>query len=195
MAGKTNNTDHKILIAAIQIIQDKGESGISLRRLASVIGVTTGAFYKHYANKDQLFRAITKEISHQVTEEARVALMEVQNAKEKLLVLADVLLTWFQKQPNLMNFMFFNPMAQRTITESETDFELLNMTMDLINGLVEGSQSTVESQRLFIQIWSFIQGYGLLLKNKVVDYDRELLETTLDEYLEGTNYGTSCNRL
>lgn len=46
MAGKTNDTNQRILVAALQIVQNEGENAISLRRLASIVGVTTGAFYK-----------------------------------------------------------------------------------------------------------------------------------------------------
>ena len=54
MVGKINDTDQRILSAAIQLIHDEGENSISLRRLATMVGVTTGAFYKHYASKEQL---------------------------------------------------------------------------------------------------------------------------------------------
>lgn len=183
MAGKTNDTNQKILAMAIQMIQDGGENAISLRRLASTLGVTTGAFYKHYANKEQLFSVVTKEISHKISVRAQEVLTEVNDPKEKLLALADVLLIQFQKQPELMNFMFFNPTAQQSFTKHNADFELFNLTTRLIGEILAESQSSNNPQNLFIQIWSFILGYGILLRNKSVIYDKQLIVGTLNDYL------------
>lgn len=185
MSGTTNDTDQRILTASIQIIRDKGEEAISLRHLASTVGVTTGAFYKHYANKEQLFLAMTKELSHQISEQARTALTTVTRPEKKLLSLADILLVQFQTQPNLMNFLFFNPTAQRDFMQSKTNFELLDMTTGLIDEILKERHSDIDPQNLFIQIWSFIQGYGLLIRNKIVTYDKKLVSITLDNYLGG----------
>ena len=177
MVGKINDTDQRILSAAIQLIHDEGENSISLRRLATMVGVTTGAFYKHYASKEQLLLAVTQKISHQISKQARTTLKKVNGPEEELLALADVLLIQFQTQPNLMNFLFFNPTAQwQKLMKPKTDFELLDLTYGLIDEILTKRQSGIDPQRLFIQIWSFIQGYGLLIKNKIVSYDKGRLQ-------------------
>lgn len=188
MTGKTNDTNQKILTAAIQVIENQGEAALSLRQVANDLGVTTGAFYKHYANKSELLETVTKEVSHQVAEEVRGTLLTVKDPRKRLLALAEILLSKFQEHPNLMNFLFFNPIAQQTIQQSNGEYELLNITHQLIEQLLMTSNEVIDHQVFFIQIWSFIQGYGLLLKNKVVLYDRQLVETTLDAlFTRGNN--------
>ena len=140
----------------------------------------------HYASKEQLLLAVTQKISHQISKQARTTLKKVNGPEEELLALADVLLIQFQTQPNLMNFLFFNPTAQwQKLMKPKTDFELLDLTYGLIDEILTKRQSGIDPQRLFIQIWSFIQGYGLLIKNKIVSYDKGLVSITLNDYLGG----------
>ena len=52
MAGKTNDTEDRIIAATIATITKRSSAAISLRQLAQHVGLTTGAFYKHFASKD-----------------------------------------------------------------------------------------------------------------------------------------------
>lgn len=52
----------------------------------------------------------------------------------------------------------------------------------LVNEL--NPKKNVSNQELFIQIWSFIQGYAALVNNKIVEYDEDLVKRTLDEFLQ-----------
>jgi AcrR family transcriptional regulator len=44
--------------AAREVFDREGEAGLSMRRIASVAGVTPMAIYKHYADKDALLNAL-----------------------------------------------------------------------------------------------------------------------------------------
>ncbi|VDG25546.1 TetR/AcrR family transcriptional regulator [Lactiplantibacillus mudanjiangensis] len=185
MAGKTNQTDQHIIEQAIEQISSGNFDTLSLRKLAKALGLTTGAFYKHFSNKDALLKAVTIELSKRVTKRAEVALNNVTTAKAQLLKLAEVLLTLFADEPDLMNFMFFNPVAQTALTSNQSEFKLLMLTNELIERVRQETGSDVSADVLFVQIWSFIQGYGILIKNKLVIFDPKLLSDTLDEYLGG----------
>ena len=47
--------------AARKIIIKDGVTGINIRRLAKILGVTTGAFYWHYSNMEQLYESIRQD--------------------------------------------------------------------------------------------------------------------------------------
>ena len=58
-AGRARSADRQAQIAqtTLRLIAKHGLSGVSLARIASVIGVTDAALYKHYASKDDILIA------------------------------------------------------------------------------------------------------------------------------------------
>jgi AcrR family transcriptional regulator len=51
-------TKLRIFHAARTLFEQKGEAGLSMRRIAAAIGLTPMAIYKHYADKDALLNAL-----------------------------------------------------------------------------------------------------------------------------------------
>lgn len=60
MEEKETGTQERILAAAKAEFLEKGFSGASLRKIVKTAGVTTGAFYGYYSNKEALFSALTE---------------------------------------------------------------------------------------------------------------------------------------
>lgn len=56
-----NQKKQRILDAAISVFIDKGFEEASMRDIASAAGLTTGAIYHHFKNKDELFYHAVKE--------------------------------------------------------------------------------------------------------------------------------------
>ncbi len=61
MANDEALTREKILAAARAEFLDKGFRDASLRSIVKAAGVSTGSFYWHYENKEQLFEAVVGE--------------------------------------------------------------------------------------------------------------------------------------
>lgn len=64
----TNNTQNKkkkhLLESAIRVFANKGFDDASMREIAAEAGLTTGAIYHHYKNKDDLFYDAVKEAAY-----------------------------------------------------------------------------------------------------------------------------------
>ena len=84
--------------------------------------------------------------------------------------------------PNQMDFLFYQ-LSALDLYSIANQYPFLNKVKNLITNL--NSSTTLSDQDLFIQIWSFIQGYVLLIKNKITRYDAQLVEYTLDQLLKG----------
>lgn len=61
MAVKDHSLDDKIIKAAWDEFMEKGFQNGSLHKIADRAGITTGALYTRYKNKDDLFYSLTKE--------------------------------------------------------------------------------------------------------------------------------------
>jgi AcrR family transcriptional regulator len=52
--GKQLTTKEKIGRAAIALMAERGPDGVSMREIATVVGVSEAALYRHFANKNEL---------------------------------------------------------------------------------------------------------------------------------------------
>ncbi len=59
---KAANTRNSILDAAEDVFNNKGYSQISLNEIAQIAGVTRGAVYWHFKNKEDLFNAMCERV-------------------------------------------------------------------------------------------------------------------------------------
>jgi AcrR family transcriptional regulator len=60
------NTITNILKSAGTEFLRNGYAGASLRKIAAAAGLTTGALYRHYANKESLYRALVEPVYHEI---------------------------------------------------------------------------------------------------------------------------------
>jgi len=60
-ANEQNKKKQRILEAAISVFIENGFEETSMRQIASAAGLTTGAIYHHFKNKDELFYYAVKE--------------------------------------------------------------------------------------------------------------------------------------
>ena len=61
---KTQDKKQRIINAAIKVISNKGIEKTSVREIAAAAGLTTGAIYYYYENKEALFQDIVNESIH-----------------------------------------------------------------------------------------------------------------------------------
>ncbi|MDR2403473.1 MAG: TetR/AcrR family transcriptional regulator [Spirochaetaceae bacterium] len=60
------NTIEKILKSAGAEFLRNGYAGASLRKIAAAAGLTTGALYRHYADKESLYRALVEPVYREI---------------------------------------------------------------------------------------------------------------------------------
>ena len=66
--GREPATQEKILAAATAEFLRKGFRGASLRQIVKNVGVTTGAFYRYYGSKEELFDALVLPHARRIME-------------------------------------------------------------------------------------------------------------------------------
>ena len=52
------NTKENILTAALHLFAQNGYEAVAVSEIASALGITKGALYKHYASKREIFDSI-----------------------------------------------------------------------------------------------------------------------------------------
>lgn len=175
-----NETQAKIIQATIAWIKTGDYQALSMRKLAAKIGMTTGAIYKAFPNKEALLHQVLMQLSQQLA--TQLLASTTGTARERLLGLARRLCQLSQEETKLVNFLFFNPSLQSFYQDPNQDFAFYNRVLDLAHQVNQGG---LTDQQFFTQIWAFIQGYALLIVKGATKYDESLVTRTLDALIGG----------
>jgi AcrR family transcriptional regulator len=73
-----------------------GYNGVSMRDLASAVGVTPAALYYHFKNKDELYTQAISRVFEQKTSAAKAVMRDEQEPSEKL----ETFIAWFVRTLN-----------------------------------------------------------------------------------------------
>ena len=107
MAESSAETRNKILESAKKEFLDKGFVNASLRTIAANAGVTTGAMYRHFKDKDALFCALVDDAI--ATSTKTVMLAEVSNHLDLDNIVSKEHFAEESRQTNeLLNYIFDN---------------------------------------------------------------------------------------
>ena len=71
MEIKEKNTKEKILEEALKLFAQAGYMGTSMNEIASRLGVTKAALYKHYSSKQEILDSIVERMNQMDTERAK----------------------------------------------------------------------------------------------------------------------------
>lgn len=67
---KQKDTKKLILDTALDLFSKYGYDGVGLRDIAHIVGIRESSIYKHFANKQDLFDKLVKQMSEEYTENA-----------------------------------------------------------------------------------------------------------------------------
>ena len=102
------NLRQALIDAGVRIINESGEEGLSLRKVAASCGVTHAAPYAHFKDKDELINAIKASVNEQFMEELRQAAAGGQDAEKALINMGRSYVSFFARNPDYFRFLFGN---------------------------------------------------------------------------------------
>jgi len=188
MDNRKTDTKERTISFVIDEISERGYASISLREIAKKQGISAAALYRHFQGKDDLLNTVLIRVSHVVYEFYQAERDKMGNsisAKHNLFLFGKTILQMFESKPLLMDFLFFSSYGikayQDLTTDVDTPYSFLKEYKELISRFAHENRVNVDTETLSIKLWAFIQGYSLLVTNKIVAYDDSLLESTLDD--------------
>lgn len=97
-----NNTKENILLSALKLFARDGYEAVSVNAIAGDIGITKGALYKHYKNKQDIFDTIITRMEQRDAEQAEAFSLPCDNIanmeKKYRLVTIDSLIDYSKAQ-------------------------------------------------------------------------------------------------
>jgi AcrR family transcriptional regulator len=103
-----------LIAEAIRILDDDGEAGLNLRRLAAGVGVTQPALYRHFAGKDALLDEIALRGMQAFVSRAREAQEGARDAYDALARFAEAYVRHAAENPGWFRLHFGRGLAERS---------------------------------------------------------------------------------
>jgi AcrR family transcriptional regulator len=118
--GRLGLTEAAIVGAALQIIEERGVDGLTMRLLSDRLGVALGATYRHVANKHNLLQLVAHVLYSQVDEAVGDTRDGLDRTRWLLITFRDV----FGRYPGMASYLadhlseFGSPELLKSMTEA-----------------------------------------------------------------------------
>jgi AcrR family transcriptional regulator len=144
------DTKQRILDAALEVFGEHGYRGASVDDVAAAAGVTKGAIYYYFTDKDDLARDLQHRLWDQLSQEALRVYDVDRSTVDNLLVCFEAFLTTIQGMPGARVFLrdaWFSPELDEA---GRNDHELaLGLVQDLVQqGIDRGELEALDPEAM-----------------------------------------------
>lgn len=187
MTSRTPLQRQAIVEAARDLVAAEGLDALSLRRLATILGVTAPALYAHVDNKEDLLRAVAADRFNELVARYEVAasspLGRVRSQSRAYIGLA-------RENPHLFQVMFLFPPDLGMGAALPDDLELpaatqaFNLAAQAVVDAVDAGELVTDDPLIVaLALWSAVHGVaGVLLLG--LELPEDLAERLIDEVID-----------
>lgn len=163
------------------LLNEEGIDGFSLRKVASMCGVSHNAPYKHFKDKDGLINGIIEE----VWKKFYIALLEAteiypSDPKLQMIEIGKAYVKFMVENPEYLKFMFLSDSAHPIRIEDNRFYGGKDSAFEVFKDSVERYFKEINLNKdLYIQktlmLWSMVHGIAILIVKKSIDYKGDYL--------------------
>lgn len=159
-------TTQRIAGAARRLLDKEGAEGVSMRRVATAVGITPMALYRHYPNRHGLLNALADAGFVELT--AKLAGLRLTGGVEQqLLKILDVFLDHAFDNPRLFELMFLT--KREGARQYPEDFRTrrsptANVSADVISRAMETGYLSKDD------VWEIVFDTGALIQGLIMLY-------------------------
>jgi AcrR family transcriptional regulator len=150
--------------AALQLVQEKGPKGFTLREVARRAGVSAAAPYRHFADKAQLLAAAATQGFVQLHDTLDATVAATNDLSEQVLAMARAYVRWAVSHPDYYQVMFGSELDKTESPEVLTAG--LRAFDDLLDTIVRCQQAKLlpagDPREIAGPIWSLLHGVSML---------------------------------
>jgi AcrR family transcriptional regulator len=155
MAYPKHLSSADILKTAVNMVEYGGADGLSLRAVASALGVKAPSLYRYFPHKETLEVAVAEEIFNFMLGEL-LAASESADPETRLRRLADAYLRFARERFPLYSFAVQSRLPEKY--GSKTGKAVWNFLLEAASGVSGQPDDTAAA----VAIWSFLHGYATL---------------------------------
>lgn len=195
------NIQERILKAALDIIIQEGFPALTMRRIASRIGMTAPNIYNYYTSKDELYISLVIKGFEMLHRELVSVYDAHENPVERGEALARAYIDFGMKHSSYYDIMFTyptpkyddyvgTPLEKLSEVEYRISMDIVTLALNAVKSLM-GEELAGDEQKVqmyFIAAWSMLHGMISLYNSKVVRYTMQdtdaMYEKLITEFLQ-----------
>ena len=133
------DTRRKIINAAADLILEEGLDATRISKIAKRAGLTDGALYRHFDNKDDLLAEVYLDIAKEIEGHARRFSQQEGTAEERFTGFLENLFGSFLKRPERL--VLFETLNRATSVYKEKKASTLKQTLSLLTKLLDEAKA------------------------------------------------------
>jgi AcrR family transcriptional regulator len=160
-------TEERIAETALKLLETGGEDGVSMRRVATAVGITPMAIYHHFADRKALLNFVVDREFTKYSESLQ-ATPRRGTYESQILTCMDAYIDYAFAHPRIFDYVFAEPRpGARRFPE---DFRArrsptLNPVADLLQKAIEaGYLKQDDVWELAMELWAHTHGYVALYR-------------------------------
>ncbi len=179
------NLREALLAEGMNLLEEAGEGGFSLRELARRVGVTANAVYRHFANKEALLMGLAAQgFALFSANQMRTWQQTEGDVDERFLATGGSYVRFARQHPALFRLMFGRFAAEHRSAEldaaSRTAFATLQQGVAVAVGLPAESRPAMLAA---YSAWAVVHGFSHLILDGQLDDETEELEAVVEASL------------
>jgi AcrR family transcriptional regulator len=150
--------------AAIELLQESGETELSLRAVARRAGVSPAAPYRHYADREALVSAVAA-VGYRELAERLVAAHPSPSTPEQLAGVAIAYVQFALQRPALFRIMFAEPCDR----DNDERVAATAALAQYVRAIVERTFPHADPDALATAVWALVHGLAFLYLDGKLD--------------------------
>lgn len=181
-----------IIQTARQMIEERGVDGVSLRGLASELGVKAPSLYRYVANKEALLRAVNEETSAAIVRALFDAMPPDAMLETRLKTIAFAYRRFAHENPAAYELLFTNRVGELRPDEATQEESVLPLQALFAEwGTEENALAALRGAWAFLHGWVMLEIAGQFRRGGDLD---EHFGVAFQAYLEGCRGSTIPER-
>jgi AcrR family transcriptional regulator len=174
MAFPSRTSAEAIKAAAIDLLEEEGETALTLRRIAGVLGITPNALYRYFRSRDVLIAAVADEVARRLLAAVNQALdglgtAPAPDARTRIKTLMQVYANFADTHPELyQTFATDRSNAEIGLPRPLGYEELWLKAVEVIEPLTGPATAIMAA----ITLWSLLHGRWALNRANLLDGEK-----------------------
>jgi AcrR family transcriptional regulator len=158
------NLRSALVRAAMELLEESGETALSLRAVARRAGVSPAAPYRHYADREALVSAIAA-VGYRELAERLAAAHPSPSTPEQLASVAIAYVQFALERPALFRIMFGEPCDR----DDDERVAATAAVSAYVHAIAERTFPQADAEALATAVWAFVHGLAFLYLDGKLD--------------------------
>ena len=163
----------EMLRKGLQLLNEEGYDGFSLRKLAALCNVSHAAPYRHFKSKDDLVQAIWSEMADSIREVFYTAVRDGESPRARLISLCKAYVRLMTENPDYFRYIFMTEHGQPIVFTSDDaayggEDHPFTIAKRFARAYLEGVRGTGRWAGDYLTLWSQLHGFILLTVNHTI---------------------------